>query len=739
MRRHDSTRRKVISERRNNLQRQLLFLSGAIVTLLGMSAAQTTPGWSWLHPTPQGNPVRWVKVFDANIWYVFGNSGLFAKTTNAGATWNFQNNVGTQNSTGRYSDNYAAWFFDQATGFVGGSGRNLLKTTNGGATFQDHFDLGASAGIVQSIFFLNSNVGFFCGTTPMKAYKTSDGGASWMQLAALPVANYHSVYTRDGNTVFVGSTLGNLYKSSDGGLTWTVMNLGSSVANFYGIAFRNAREGVVVGSVGFVRFTTDGGITWTNNTLPSTSNNYDVHFDSTACYLVGDTARMFKTTDLGTTWTSITVKEGTLAPFGMLNLDVNGSTWLISGFAGQMYKSVNGGASWTAMWRGQIANLMYDVSVESMRGNIWLAGSNASGGGKNMLYSSNGGTTWEARYSGSSATIFAIKMVNSSVGYICGTGMVRKTTDGGTTWDSVGSPTTSLQYSLDFVDANTGWIFGSSGNFYKTTNGGASWTAQPIGTTATVYRGVMFNANVGYAVGSLGYVGYTSNGGAMWTTRPTGTTTTTFRNIKVLDANTAIVVGSAGLMLKTTNTGTTWETIPTPLGNQWTGCDWVSANVGIVGDIPGTLAKTTDGGQNWTLWFPTANAMYQVVMRHPDSALAIGSSATVLRYPATSPPTEVRLQWNRNVPADFRLEQNYPNPFNPSTTIRFAIPKAARVALQLFDVTGKELESPLAALDANAGTFTVTFDASRYAAGVYFFSLNVDGKAVATRRMALVK
>ncbi|MBM3300716.1 MAG: hypothetical protein FJY85_12255, partial [Deltaproteobacteria bacterium] len=41
------------------------------------------------------------------------------------------------------------------------------------------------------------------------------------------------------------------------------------------------------------------------------------------------------------------------------------------------------------------------------------------------------------------------------------------------------------------------------------------------------------------------------------------------------------------------------------------------------------------------------------------------------------------------IPSDYSLSQNYPNPFNPSTTIRFQLPKAAHVVLQVFDVLGR--------------------------------------------------
>ncbi len=69
-------------------------------------------------------------------------------------------------------------------------------------------------------------------------------------------------------------------------------------------------------------------------------------------------------------------------------------------------------------------------------------------------------------------------------------------------------------------------------------------------------------------------------------------------------------------------------------------------------------------------------------------------------------------------PADFRLEQNYPNPFNPSTTMTVRWPVESRVRLAVYDVLGREVAVLLEGLYP-AGTYRVTFNASRLASGVY--------------------
>jgi hypothetical protein len=89
------------------------------------------------------------------------------------------------------------------------------------------------------------------------------------------------------------------------------------------------------------------------------------------------------------------------------------------------------------------------------------------------------------------------------------------------------------------------------------------------------------------------------------------------------------------------------------------------------------------------------------------------------------------------VPAEFALEQNFPNPFNPSTTIRYALPEAAQVRLEVYTVTGQRV-AVLASGEQNAGWHTATFDGSRLASGVYIYRLEAGG-FVQTRKLMLIK
>jgi hypothetical protein len=90
------------------------------------------------------------------------------------------------------------------------------------------------------------------------------------------------------------------------------------------------------------------------------------------------------------------------------------------------------------------------------------------------------------------------------------------------------------------------------------------------------------------------------------------------------------------------------------------------------------------------------------------------------------------------VPVTYILEQNYPNPFNPVTTIKYGLPKFGKTSLIIYDILGRVVTVLVDNEFKDAGTYEVTFDASNFASGVYFYTLE-SGTYKETKKMLLVK
>ena len=110
---------------------------------------------------------------------------------------------------------------------------------------------------------------------------------------------------------------------------------------------------------------------------------------------------------------------------------------------------------------------------------------------------------------------------------------------------------------------------------------------------------------------------------------------------------------------------------------------------------------------------------------------------------ATATPTEdAAAKQVASGPASFELAAAYPNPFNPSTTIGYALPQAADVRLDIYNVMGQRVRT-LVAAHQPAGYYAVEWKATddnghTLSSGVYFYRLQA-GAFGATKRMLLMR
>jgi len=105
----------------------------------------------------------------------------------------------------------------------------------------------------------------------------------------------------------------------------------------------------------------------------------------------------------------------------------------------------------------------------------------------------------------------------------------------------------------------------------------------------------------------------------------------------------------------------------------------------------------------------------------------------------------VRTEWNTMIaevaeetPLSFRIAPPFPNPFNPGTNIQFDVPVASEVTLKVFNIQGQEVATLADRLFYAPGKYTLQFNASRLAAGVYFCRMTADSYCD-VRRMVFMK
>ena len=89
-------------------------------------------------------------------------------------------------------------------------------------------------------------------------------------------------------------------------------------------------------------------------------------------------------------------------------------------------------------------------------------------------------------------------------------------------------------------------------------------------------------------------------------------------------------------------------------------------------------------------------------------------------------------------PGTFILAQNYPNPFNPSASIEFVVPQNGLATMKVYNILGQEVATLFEGSAEGGKIYTVSFDGSNLASGLYFYTLSSAGK-MQTKRMLMMK
>jgi hypothetical protein len=191
---------------------------------------------------------------------------------------------------------------------------------------------------------------------------------------------------------------------------------------------------------------------------------------------------------------------------------------------------------------------------------------------------------------------------------------------------------------------------------------------------------------------------------------------------------------SKSALLASLVVGLVWGMSPHKGFSQNSRVDWSAFSSGFAVPSSTTTVVKSSVGQVFVGTSQQANSVVESgFLVHP-----------FLRGPLVGVPGEDLL------PTVFALYQNYPNPFNPSTTIRYEIPKPAKVELHIYNILGQRVKT-LVSEERLPGRYSIVWNGQtnngmQVASGVYFYRLQAIDPAsgsklnyVATKKLMVVK
>ncbi|MFA6599212.1 MAG: YCF48-related protein [Ignavibacteriaceae bacterium] len=698
-----------------------------LLVLLFFAAHTAFGQWFWQNPLPQNNNLKAIKYLTVNVVIAVGDYGAVLKSTDGGSTWAKLPAPKNPDVVGETTNPLKSIsFINENTGWIVG-GYSIFKTVDGGNTWQVQ-RLGINR-YMNTIFFVDENNGYVAGDNG-ELYKTTDGGTNWIkQSLGTGIGAINSIYFLNATTGWIS---GEFYiaRTTDGS-TWT--KCGTFYGKHYNIHFVDANNGFSVGQYGTCFKSIDGGVTWTKITFPSTSTSlYCACFkDANTGIVVGGslgsnrtTGYIYRTTNGGTSWTQISA--GLFEQLNAVNF-IDANTGIAVGELGRIMKTTDGGLNWSSISSGFTSHINSFHFIDANSG--YIVGGQGDYDGV-IHKTTDGGTSWVIKQSGELASIKSVYAIDANICWVGGQNALYKTTNGGDAWTKQSSSYTSR--ALVFLNADIG-ISANANSISRTIDGGTTWTKVADYDCNSLF---FVNSLVGYSTGSNSATYKTTDGGSTWSSlvgSPMG------YYVYFVNSDLGFVAGSG--VWKTTNGGTTWVKQKLDFDNFVLSVFFFDANNGIAVGGGGQVWNTTNGGSNWSrTWVFAMHDLTKVHFVSSTTGWIVGQNGTILKS------TTGGLTWinkEESIPEQYALSQNYPNPFNPSTSIQYSVVSSENVSIMIYNALG-QLVKTFNEGRKEAGTYTINFNGKGLSSGVYLYSINAvspDGKQNfrGTKKMLLLK
>jgi murein DD-endopeptidase MepM/ murein hydrolase activator NlpD len=330
-----------------------------------------------------------------------------------------------------------------------------------------------------------------------------------------------------------------------------------------------------------------------------------------------------------------------------LAIDPSNPATLYAGTVGGVFKSTNGGSSWTAT--NSSPTNVNALTIDPLTPDTLYAGTQGLGLGTGIFKSTDGGTSWVTINSGLT-TLFVVALAidpSSPATLYAGTNGrgVFKSTNGGMSWNEVNSGLTNTTVPALAIDSSApATLYAgtyNSGGIFKSTNGGTSWT--PSGLTGLIFNALAIDtSNPGtlYAGSFGGGVFKSTNGGSSWNAVNSGLTSLLV-NALAIDPSmpSTLYAGTynSGGIFKSTNGGTSWNAVNS--GLPATQVYALAIDPGNPATLySGTLQEAFKSTDSAVTWHPTGTSSGNGAP--PAAAIPkisgdnqIGTAGQPLRYP----------------------------------------------------------------------------------------------------------
>lgn len=398
----------------------------------------------------------------------------------------------------------------------------------------------------------------------------------------------------------------------------------------------------------------------------------------------------------------------------------------------------------TGQWINQHPNASYSFHHVAFvnRWTGWVCGDGV------IKKTTNGGEDWkEQTHEATEKYLYCIFPVDSSIVYCVGYWQtILKTTNGGENWQTIRNGTFGFGPSYlttYFLNKDTGWITGSGFTILKTYDGGNTFDSITTFPISFIYDIRFKDIMTGIKCGVGGLVQRTTNGGYNWynVNIPLNDTLSSFYKMHVYQNQHCYLPANGGRVFYSSDFGSNWITVgyvQCPGQSQLYCIRFANLLTGWVGGSYGILFKTSDRGHNWLEENTNNDQRYIQSLWFDDTLIgwAVGGGGKII-HTTSGGQTYITLSSNEVLPGDFELKQNYPNPFNSQTTIEFTIGEKDFYKIIIYDIIGREV----AIIHDNLisrGKYKLIFKANDLSSGIYYYVLSSE-KIILKKKFVLIK